>query len=660
LCHVHDVPPRLRHQPALDGLRGAAVAGVLLFHGGHLAGGFLGVDAFFVLSGFLITSLLLAETQSSGRIALGAFWARRARRLLPALALVLLAVALYSWFLARPEELATIRGDALSTVGYVANWRAIASSRDYWALFRAPSPLDHTWSLAIEEQFYLVWPVVVALVTWRAESAVAARRVLVLSGALALTSLVWMVWIFSPPNPSRVYFGTDTRAASILVGAALAAALTLRGSARSRSSRVTLEILALVSLGVLAFAWVRASGSSDVLYRGGLFACAVATAVVIAAAVNPRRGPVAKLLSWRPLCLLGLISYGVYLWHWPVYVVLDPVRMHFGGWPLLGVRVAVTLVVSVASYRFVEQPIRRGRVRSLNGKRVVAVLVPATVIIVVMAVLFTTAGAPAPRVVVADQIRPAPRVVASSAALRARLPIRVLVVGNSIALYTADEGFKRLRTSPALDVLNLGSIGCRLLPQETRSRYPSGDVYASQTEPCEKNWALAVSLFRPDVVVVLVSDPTDAEHEIDGHWTAPCDALYDATLTSDLNDQIRLLSSRGARVVVATSAYAGFPGKSRTWYAHDDCQNNTFREVVRTEPHTVLADLSAWMCPVRDADCHRTVDGVVLRPDGVHFRDASARIFAAWLIAQAQRRGVLAGLRVDRADAFAAADPPVG
>ena len=181
-----DGAPRLRHEPALDGLRGVAVAGVLLFHGGHLAGGFLGVDAFFVLSGFLITTLLLAEARSRGRIALGAFWGRRARRLLPALVCVLAAVALYAAVWAKPDELATIRGDALATIGYFANWRAIATSRDYWALFRNPSPLDHTWSLAIEEQFYLVWPLLVAVLIRGCRVRVAARRVLSISVVLAL------------------------------------------------------------------------------------------------------------------------------------------------------------------------------------------------------------------------------------------------------------------------------------------------------------------------------------------------------------------------------------------------------------------------------------------------------------------------------------------
>jgi peptidoglycan/LPS O-acetylase OafA/YrhL len=160
----------IRHVTALDGLRGVAVAGVLLFHAGHLAGGYLGVDLFFVLSGYLITSLLLAERQATGTVALKAFWGRRARRLLPALALMLLAVALYARLIAQPSDLHQIRMDALATIAYVANWRDVLTHFSYWSLFTAPSPLQHTWSLAIEEQFYIVWPLVVLAV------ATAARR----------------------------------------------------------------------------------------------------------------------------------------------------------------------------------------------------------------------------------------------------------------------------------------------------------------------------------------------------------------------------------------------------------------------------------------------------------------------------------------------------
>src|SRR5712692_9104137 len=150
---------------ALDGLRGAAVVAVLLFHAGHLVGGYLGVDLFFVLSGFLITGLLLGEWGRSGRVGLGGFWARRARRLLPALFVMLGGGAAYAAFVASPTQLAGIRADAVATLGYVANWRSILSGHSYWTIFSAPSPLAHTWSLAIEEQFYLAWPLIVVGLT---------------------------------------------------------------------------------------------------------------------------------------------------------------------------------------------------------------------------------------------------------------------------------------------------------------------------------------------------------------------------------------------------------------------------------------------------------------------------------------------------------------
>ncbi len=650
-----DEHPRLTHQPALDGLRGLAVAGVLFFHGGHLTGGFLGVDAFFVLSGFLITSLLLTEARYRGRIALGAFWMRRARRLLPALVCVLATVAVYARFLAKPDELATIRGDALATIGYFANWRAIFTSRDYWALYRSPSPLNHTWSLAIEEQFYLVWPLLVAALVRGCRHRTAAKRLLVTSIVLAIASLAWTLVIFDPANPSRVYFGTDTRIASILLGAALAAWLALRGPVAARRPRVVLELVAIAALVALAAAFTRWSGSSDSLYRGGLFACAVAVVVVIAAAVHPSRGPVSRLLSFRPFCALGLVSYGVYLWHWPVYVVLDRSRAHLTGWPLLALRVGVTLGIAVISYRVVEQPIRRRAGAPPSARRFTLAFAAGAAL--VAAIVVATPSAPARPRLVADRIRPpipvrwpqkgAPQ---KGAPQHARIQ-RVLVVGNSIALYTGDEGFKQLHTTPPLDVLNLGSVGCRLLPEETRSRFPSGDILEGQGEACRDRWAFAVSVFRPNVVVMLVSDATDAVHEINGRWTAPCERAYDDVFEYELHDQVRLLASKGARVIVATSAYTGFPYKSADWFRHNDCQNAMLRRVVSSEPRAVLADLFKWMCPRLDSDCETHLSGAVLRPDGVHFRDASARAVAAWLIAQGQQHGAFSNLRIEGPEA---------
>src|SRR4051794_2930819 len=210
---------RLPHVDALDGLRGVAVLGVLAFHLGHLRGGFLGVDLFFVLSGFLITSLLLAEWRRDGRIALGAFWARRARRLLPAVLVLIAAIAAYAATNPPSVAMHALRGDALATLAYVANWHAIVADHSYWELFSVPSLLAHTWSLAIEEQLYVVWPliVVVALRFGR-------RALLFTALGLGVASAIAMIVLHGDGDPtSRVYFGTDTRAAAVLFGAALAA-----------------------------------------------------------------------------------------------------------------------------------------------------------------------------------------------------------------------------------------------------------------------------------------------------------------------------------------------------------------------------------------------------------------------------------------------------
>jgi peptidoglycan/LPS O-acetylase OafA/YrhL len=308
---------RLAYMPALDGVRATAVAAVLLYHAdvSWAGGGYLGVDAFFVLSGFLITSLLLAEWRGEGRIALSAFWARRARRLLPALFLVLAAVAAYGAVIAAPVELEHLRHDGLSALGYVANWGQIFSHQSYFESFAAPSPLRHTWSLAIEEQFYLVWPLLVAgVLRWRRGSI---RSLTAVTGVLLAASAVWMIVLYEPGvDPTRVYYGTDTRAQSLLMGTLLALLLTRLRRPLGQNATRALHCSAFVAAIWLGWIWVHTSEEASWLYRGGFTLCALLVAIVIASVTRPMPGLLGALLSVRPLRWVGAVSYGLYLWHW--------------------------------------------------------------------------------------------------------------------------------------------------------------------------------------------------------------------------------------------------------------------------------------------------------------------------------------------------------
>src|SRR6266568_6454696 len=358
-----DQPQRYPYQPALDGIRAVAVSGVVLFHFGVgvAGGGFLGVDIFLALSGFLITTMLLREFASSRRIAIGAFYGRRARRLLPALFLVVVAVALYGHFYADQLQLLKLRWDTLASLFYTANWRFIASGAGYFEHFAAPSPVGHLWSLAIEEQWYLVWPLVVTglLFVFGPPVGRQRRKWIVVTLGLAALSAVTMAALVKDANVNRVYYGTDTRAQTLLIGAALAMIL----HARSLSARTQrwLDATGLVGLFGCIALFTTVGAADTWIYRGGFALTAVTATALIAGAAGPSNGWTRRVLSLPPLPELGRISYGLYLWHWPVVVFLTQGRTGLSGAALFFVRLATTLLAAIASYELVEQPIRHHR-----------------------------------------------------------------------------------------------------------------------------------------------------------------------------------------------------------------------------------------------------------------------------------------------------------
>jgi peptidoglycan/LPS O-acetylase OafA/YrhL len=344
----------------LDGIRAVAVLCVIAFHLGlpWARGGMLGVGVFFTLSGYLITDLLLAHWRRHGSLGIGTFWLRRARRLLPALFLMLAAVSIYV-ALFDASQLGAVRRQVFAAAGYFNNWSTIADHGSYFARFAAPLPLDHLWSLAIEEQFYLVWPGLLFLGIWtvRRRSGLA---VLVLAGAVA--SALAMSALYHPGyDPTRVYEGTDTRAFGLLVGAALALAWPSgripRAAARPEARDVLDAAGVAGLLGILALVW-RIDSLSKFLYPAGFVLLTVCTAALVAAVVNPA-SRLGAALGWRPLRWIGVRSYGIYLWQWPIIVLANPGQGSLG-WARAVLVVAGTLVIAGLSWRYVEEPIRHG------------------------------------------------------------------------------------------------------------------------------------------------------------------------------------------------------------------------------------------------------------------------------------------------------------
>jgi peptidoglycan/LPS O-acetylase OafA/YrhL len=355
----------------LDGLRAIAVAAVVTYHLGYdwLPGGFLGVDLFFVISGFLITTLLLAELEKRERIDLGAFYVRRAKRLLPALLLVLGVTLVLAATIANDVARQTVR-DTPAALLYASNWWAIAQDQSYFELVGRGNLLAHLWSLAVEEQFYLVWPAILGGLCLVAPRLGLRRRALVRSVALggALLSSTWMgviaVGAGMPleADPTRVYFGADTHASSVLLGAALATAWQVLRFRRAvvGGARTVLGVAGAAALVLTAWLMLTLSEFTEWLYRGGFLVVGAVFVVLVAAATHPA-SPLGPWLDVAPLRWVGERSYGIYLWHWPVFLVTRPGADVPWDGPLIDVlRVALVLGVAELSYRYVEVPVRQG------------------------------------------------------------------------------------------------------------------------------------------------------------------------------------------------------------------------------------------------------------------------------------------------------------
>jgi peptidoglycan/LPS O-acetylase OafA/YrhL len=629
--------PGFGHVPGLDGLRGAAVAAVLAYHLGRLRGGYLGVDLFFVLSGYLITSLLLVEFARSGRIDRGAFWSRRVRRLLPALLVVLVAVAAYAHWLARPIDRPGIRWDALATLGYVANWRSILSGVSYWDISKAPSPLQHTWSLAIEEQFYLLWPLAVWAVARlvrgsQARFERAIGRIAIVGTAVGFGLFVGLHALGM--SDQRVYQGTDTRAGALFAGVALAVWATRRRAQAvddAGSSPVwiveAVGVAAAVLLGVL---WVRLDGWSPWLYRGLLPVASLAAVGVVAAVADPRSPVLGRILSFAPLRRLGAISYGLYLWHWPVFQAVDLRRGDLPGLGesghealLIAWKLGLSLLFATVSYVLVEQPIRRGRLPRRVRVPLALVAVLAVVALVLVSTRTTVTG-------------PSTAPVAETGRTIARAP-KVLIVGDSVAQSLARP---IVADTPAfgINVVNRTLLGCQQVGVGHDRFQADGVTPMVAATPCIGEVA-DIARIRPDVVFLDLGATPYELIEIDGVKRGVCDPVRQELYRRTTIEFVDLLASTGAKVGLATLMH---PGNDALPIPHADelidCANRGVRAVVDSDPRTFLVDLDAHVCPGGAGTCRQEIDGATVRSDGMHFDNTpGGAAVAHWVVEQLLR-----------------------
>jgi peptidoglycan/LPS O-acetylase OafA/YrhL len=634
---------RIGYVAALDGLRGIAVLAVLLYHAefGWARGGFLGVSVFFTLSGFLITTLLVTEHGESGRIDLRAFWQRRARRLLPAALITLVIIGVVSWWL--DEGRASLRGDSIAALANVANWRFVWSGASYSDLFAEPSPVQHYWSLSIEEQFYVVFPLVVA-----GSLVVARGRRTVLAGSLAVlatSSVLLMLLSDATTDADRLYYGTDARAFEFLAGAGLALWMSRRGAPPrlgiGAPAGTLVGFLGVAALGVVVALFATVDLHTTWLYEGGLPVFALLSGVIIWAALEPKSW-LARILAIEPLRRLGIVSYGVYLLHWPVFLWLDGSRTGLSGWSLFALRLAVTLTLATLLYRLVETPVRAGRL-PVVGHRLRWWVAPAGMATVVAVVVATTVAAPPSPV-----FNPATSPDQAISDLRARpassqrLP-RVLVVGDSVAGSLGAGLVDWAHATGRFEVVNYGVARCAVVEggQAALADGPGVTECGDWVETREE----IVRVFDPDVVVMLTG-PWDIVDRRLPQWDdfhGLGDPNFDSWLLTSYRAVVAELSAGGAPVVWLTAPCAAeIPGPLFETGAFDNEQltylnDRIIPDLAAAESSVQVVDLYRRICP--DGRARDDVEGVPDgRPDGVHFSVAGAYALSEWLGPQLVRR----------------------
>ena len=683
--------PRLAPMPGLDGMRGLAVAVVVVYHAGFewLVGGFLGVSTFFTLSGFLITALLVAELRQHGSLDLRLFWRRRVRRLLPATLVTLLLVFLVFGFVAgTADQRAGLRGDVLGSLFNVANWRFVIGDADYGAFFSQPSPVLHFWSLAVEEQFYLVFPLLL-LALWR----VASGRFRYMGIALAALAVVSTALpVVTGMSINRAYFGTDTRAAELLLGALLALVLFSQrwqsGPGKSRRVQMLVAAMAGTVVAIQAYWWWSLPQSTPWLYQGGLAIYAAMTCVLIAAVTLPG-GALAKAFSWAPLRWLGTRSFAIYLLHWPLLLVVRQVAPDLNRGIQAALAIAASLAIAEVSFRALEHPIRQGRWPAATHTFKVAALGIAVVGLLTLLPMRvdkanetlnfeaalaqfngpqTTPNPGTPPVPDAEQtaiagvgfappsataidpdqsgetVGAAPLVTepqpASDPVPDAPDSATIAAFGDSTGMFMqlGLAQYAQLHPSPLRAVGGKVALGCGVSRFDRRMLETEETIW-DHCRSWPETWSAEVSRLQPDIAMLVTGAWEVPDVIVPGGltWSAIGDPSVDAFVKSEIAAATDVLSSQGAMVLLVLwpefGAWAddGKPDAISRQIdpARMDRLHALMREVAAERPDTVrVLDLPAILGD-------HVIQDPAIRPDGLHISDAKmAELYAAGVAQQ--------------------------
>jgi peptidoglycan/LPS O-acetylase OafA/YrhL len=593
------------HIGAVDGLRAIAVLAVVVYHfsSNALPGGFLGVDLFFVVSGYVITRLLLRERLSTGRVGLGGFWSRRARRLLPAVFAIVVVVQIWSHHRYVDALTTVVNGQSWSSLLYASNWWSIARHVAYGDVSNDLSPLNHLWSLAVEEQFYLVWPVVFVLLR--------RRRFLVLATILAMIASGTLQIVFGGGTQGldRVYMGTDTRSIALWAGCLLALT-TVRADGTDRAARggwprLAATLLALVLLAAVVTTWFVIGYAQNGLFHGQLIAATLAEAGLLAAVVADPLGPLGRVLSSAPFRFVGQRSYALYLWHWPILVMVTPQTSGDSAMMTFVDRVVLIVAGTLISYAFVEAPIRYSR-------------------LVVVGLVITPNHTPGPTATIAAGSGTAS---AGGAPLSSFDPTkdpgrgaRVMVAGDSWAQYLGDV---MPRVSPGTTTLNVGMGGCGLA--EPRLQQVAGKGNTPTMRQCRTwrtLWAGAIA-HRPTAIVLETGNYDQGKMLLHGSWQQICDPSFDSYYGKVLDEALDLLETADVPIYMLTVV----PVTQRSDVNSSVCMNKLLTAAARTHANTTVLDLWSFLCP-RDS----CVEAGLYDVTG-HLTVANRKLVARWVLA---------------------------